>query len=45
MVAKTNAETLTCVEVKALRLTEAHTFAGLQETQLSTHSLQLKLRQ
>ena len=37
VVAKTNAETLTCVEVKAPRLTEADTVSGLHETQLSTH--------
>ena len=37
VVAKTNAETLACVEVKAPRLTEAHTVAELQKTQLSTH--------
>ena len=37
VVAKTNAETLACVEVKAPRLTEAHTVAALEKTQLSTH--------
>ena len=37
VVAKTNADTLTCVKAKAPGKKEANTVEGLEETQLSTH--------
>ena len=37
VVAKTNAETLTCVKAKTPRYTKADTVARLEETLLSTH--------
>ena len=37
VVAKTNAEALTCLEAKAPRKKKPDTVAGLEKTQLSTH--------
>ena len=44
VVARTNADTLTCVKAKAPGKTKANTVAGLEETQFSLHLLKLKQR-